>query len=605
MDKRLMLVFALIFIVLLLLQPQLTKYFGGKNPPATSPQMQPPMPAAPPAVASNSRGRGAAAPVGTKEAAAEQDVVVENDVYRITFTNKGAQAKSWILKQYKDDKGRPLELVPSATMVDIQQEGQIVQQPAVVRYGYPMSYFAYDDGLRNRLNSALYVVSAQNSSDGKTRTVTFDYASQGISAHKSFTFDLHSVPGAPDPNLYVIKTQSQVMQNGQAAPAFLCWPAAGFGDQTVPASFAAERIDTQFGDKVTRLEPKKITSGATDPGPFNWAGTVDAYFGAVFLPDQPNDVHMVTLHNEVAVPKNFDHPDPREVNKVSVLGVAFGSQSGVTSGRWFVGPKAVNVIDNIKANPASGQASGPNLGGMVDFGFFGIIAKPLFIWLRWTHEHWTPNWGWSIIILTVVINLVLLPLRLTSMKSALKMQRVQPQITALKKKYEKYSMKDPRKQEMNREMSALFKEHGVNPAGGCLPLIVQLPFLWAFYTMLGAAIELRQAPWFWIRDLSSPDPYHILPVLIVVSTFAMQRMTPSPGMDPSQQKMMNLMMPVMLGVFSWAVAAGLGLYWMLGTVIAIIQQQVMNRTSLGQEIRSVAEKRARRKGQGDGKAAIR
>ena len=357
MDKRLMLSFALIFVVLLLLQPQLSKYFGGKNPPATtSPQAQPPsVPAAAPASRTRAKAGGTAA-VGTKEAAAEQQIVVENDVYRITFTNKGAQAKSWILKQYLDDKGRPLELVPSSTVVDVQQDGQTVQLPAAVRYGYPMSYFTYDEGLRNRLNAALYVISTQDSKDGNARTVTFEYASQGISARKSFTFDLRSTAGVPDPNRYVVKAQSQVTQNGQGVAAFLSWPAAGFGDQTVPASFAAARIDTQFGDKVTRLDAKKVSSGATDPGPFNWAGAADQYFGAVFMPDQPSAVNMVTLHNEVAIPKNPEHPNPGEMNKVPVLGAAFGSQAGVTSGRWFVGPKAVSIIDNIKSTPASGQA---------------------------------------------------------------------------------------------------------------------------------------------------------------------------------------------------------------------------------------------------------
>lgn len=126
-------------------------------------------------------------------------------------------------------------------------------------------------------------------------------------------------------------------------------------------------------------------------------------------------------------------------------------------------------------------------------------------------------------------------------------------------------------------------------------MLIQLPFLWAFYTMLTVAIELRHQPWLWVKDLSAPDPLHILPVLIIASTWAMQKMTPTPGMDPTQARMMSLMMPIMLGVFSWAVAAGLGLYWLLGTVIAIVTQQALNRTKLGQEMRTIAEKRARRK----------
>ena len=151
------------------------------------------------------------------------------------------------------------------------------------------------------------------------------------------------------------------------------------------------------------------------------------------------------------------------------------------------------------------------------------------------------------------------------------------------------------KAEMNQEIGKLFKENGVNPAGGCLPMVLQMPFLWAFYTMLSATIELRHASWLWVKDLSSPDPIHLLPILIVLSTFGMQRMTPTPGMDQAQARMMNLMMPVMLGWFSWSVAAGLGEYWLLGTLIAIATQVALNRTTIGQEMRAVAEKRARRR----------
>jgi YidC/Oxa1 family membrane protein insertase len=583
MEKRLLLVFGLIVLVLMAFQPLLTKYAKKNAPPAPAPQQQQSAPVQPAAAQPVATPVPDAAGTAAKQAAAEQETVIENDLYRITFTNKGAQVKSWILKNYKDDTGRQLELVPTGATVETQQNGQTVLQSAVQKYGYPMSLWTYDEGLRKRLNSALYVSSATGNLAAPA-DITFEYADGDLMVRKTFRFD-HS---------YVVKVQTSVTSKGQAVPAYPAWP-AGFGDQTVPASFAAAKIDYQYGDKTQRIDPKKVSGGATIRGPFNWAATIDQYFGAAFLPDQPDDAVMVTLHNEVAIPKNLDKPDPKEISKEPVLGIAAGNLSGVSSGRWFVGPKTVDIIDNIKSTPASGQAVGPNLGTMVDFGFFSIISKPLFLWLKWTQQHWSPNWGWAIAILTVIINVALLPLRISSMKSALKMQKVQPQINAIKKKYEKYSMKDPRKQEMNKEIAAIFKENSVNPAGGCLPLLIQMPFLWAFYTMLSSAIELRHAPWLWVRDLSSPDVYHLLPILIVVSTWLMQKMTPATGMDPAQQRMMNIMMPVMLGFMSWNLAAGLGLYWMLGTVISIIQQQVMNRTAFGREMRAIAEKRAHKK----------
>jgi YidC/Oxa1 family membrane protein insertase len=131
--------------------------------------------------------------------------------------------------------------------------------------------------------------------------------------------------------------------------------------------------------------------------------------------------------------------------------------------------------------------------------------------------------------------------------------------------------------------------------GGCLPMLIQMPFLFAYYAMLGSALDLRQAPWLWIKDLSSADPYLILPILIIITGLATQRMTPQAGVDPSQQKMLNVMMPVMFGFISYRLAAGLCLYWCEGSMIAIVQQAIMNRTSLGREMREIALKRARKK----------
>jgi YidC/Oxa1 family membrane protein insertase len=181
------------------------------------------------------------------------------------------------------------------------------------------------------------------------------------------------------------------------------------------------------------------------------------------------------------------------------------------------------------------------------------------------------------------------------MKSMLKMQRVAPQIKSIQEKYKKYSLRDPRKAAMNEEISALYKKEGVNPAGGCLPLLIQMPFLWAYYSMLRDALDLRHAHWLWIHDLSARDPLFLLPILMVVSMFAMQKMTPQTGMDPAQQKMMTLMMPLMMGFIFFNLAAGLNLYYAETNLIQMAQQAVMNRTSLGREMREMLEKRARKK----------
>lgn len=578
MERRLLLVFALTFMVLLLMQPILSRFA-----PKTEPQKAPKTPAAqqapagenapapaPPSATKAASAKPPAITHATKQAESEAQTVIENGLYRITFTNQGAKVTSWVLKKYSDDHGNPLELV---------------HKTAASQYGYPLSLWTYDEGLRNQLNSALYVVSGGNASSSQAAGATlsapaevvFEYADQDIEVRKRFRFD-HS---------YAVQVETHVTRGGQTVPALPAWP-AGFGDQTAPPSYAAMQVGYEYGGKIERLSAKKVSGGNTLRTPYAWGGVYDQYFAAVFLPQRPEEGTLITLRNPIEIPKNRKHPDAEKV-KVEVLGTAAGSMNGPTTGRLFVGPKALEVVESVKT------ASGGDLRGLVNFGFFGIISRPLFLWLRWTNS-WVHNWGWSIIVLTIIINVALLPLRFASMKSALKMQRVQPQITAIKEKYNKFPMRDPRRREMNVEVQALFKREGVNPAGGCLPMIIQLPFLFAFYTMLGVAIELRHANWLWLSDLSAPDPYYIVPAGIVISTFLVQKMTPSPGMDPTQQRMMLFFMPIMLGFISWSLSSGLGLYWVVGNMMAMLMQWWMNRTHLGQEMKAVAAKRARRKG---------
>ena len=552
-----------------------SQFFLFKNKPkpssnpaeSTTTQQQKVPESAPPAAAN--QAPTAAAPAATspaKMASSETETVVENDVYRVVFTNRGAQAKSWILKKYKDDRGQPLDLVNHATE----------------SLGLPLSLFTYDESLRNKINSALYVGTASGpiAAPGE---LGFEFSDGTVAVRKTLKVDTS----------YVVWLETIVTVNGKPVQAYPSWP-AGFGDQGSGPSWASARIDYYAGDRVERLTTKKISGGNTLRGPFLWAGPQDQYFAAIFLPDLPSKAAMVTFRNEMQVPKDPAKPDPNNLTKVEVIGAAVGDVDGLTRERIFVGPKALDVLAQVRANQLNGDPGGPDLTHAVDFGFFSIIARPLFLWLRWTHDHIAPNWGVSIIILTVIINLALLPLRIASMKSALKMQKLQPQMKAIQEKYKKYPMRDPRRADMNAEISALYKEHGANPAGGCLPLVIQMPFLFAFYSMLGVAIELRQAPFMWLRDLSSPDKLFILPVLIVISTLFVQKMTPSAGMDPAQQRMMTIMMPAMLGFFSWSLASGLSLYWVVGNVIAIIQQYIMNHTGLGKEMRAEMEKRARK-----------
>jgi len=571
MDRNLLFVFLLMAVVIFGSQLLLKKYAPPQPPSAAHPNQQPIQPGAPstqataapneqPAITSANKPTPSAQQP-SKQASSESQTVIENDLYKITFSNRGAQATSWILKKFSDDQGKPLDLVNSA---------------AAAKYGCPLSLWTYDETIRTKLNSSLYVPSSNATTLSAPADLSFDYSDSGLTVSKTFHFD-HS---------YVVSVETSVLSNGSPVWAFPAWP-SGFGDQTTLPAYAAAQLEYQVNNDIERIPVKKVSGGNTLRGTYDWIDITGTYFAAVFIPDNPDNVTAITLRNVIELPGS----NPNETKPADVLGVAMG-QPGQSTERLFVGPKSLEVLESIHIPTIVGAEK--DLRGVVNFGSLGLIARPLFIWLRWTYKY-VHNWGWAIVLQTILITIVLLPLRITQMKSALKMQRVQPQAKAIQEKYKKYSMRDPRKQDMQKEIAALYKEHGVNPIGGCLPLLVQLPFLWAYYKMLGAAIDLRHAHWLWIHDLSSPDPYYILPLVMVVSMVVMQRMTPQPGMDPAQQRMMNVMMPLMMGFIFFKLAAGLNLYYALSNLIMIAQQAIMNRTTLGREMREIAAKRARKK----------
>jgi YidC/Oxa1 family membrane protein insertase len=583
-ERKLLLVLVLTFLGFIAFQAFLKKY-APTPAPQTQNQNQS-IPATPAATASSVPATPAPAAVTpnpvSRQASRETETVVENDLYKITFTNRGALVKSWVLKKFDNDA----------------QNGQLdlVNPAAAQKFGYPLSLWTYDETLRNRLNSAPYIASHEGQLSAPAQ-ITFEYADQDLVVRKSFSFD----------HTYVLNVETSVVYKGAEIFAAPAWP-AGFGDEVSPAAYAAAGIDYHsdastdraayiFPTFVLRLGVKSISSGNTIKGPFEWAGIGDQYFTATFIPDDPATAAMVTLHNAMDVSQkpglNPLGAGSKDSANVDVLGAAVGSLRGPTTERIYVGPKELAVLDAVRVPTIKNDS--PDLRGIVNFGWWGLLSRPLFLWLKWTYKHIVPNWGWAIVLQTLIITILLLPLRITQMKSMLKMQRIAPQIKAIQEKYKKYSLRDPRKAAMNEEISGLYKKEGVNPAGGCLPMIIQFPFLIAYYRMLGVALDLRHAHWLWITDLSARDPYFLLPILMVVSMFAMQRMTPQAGMDPAQQKMMTWMMPLMMGFIFFNLQAGLNLYYAETNLISIVQQAVMNRTKMGREMREMLEKRARKK----------
>jgi YidC/Oxa1 family membrane protein insertase len=625
------------------------------SPSAAPPASAPATAAAPfaPATAQPAVANPAAPAAPVVQASGETTTVIENELYRITFSNRGAQVTSWILKgpSYVDSDGKPLDLV---------------NQQAAKLFGYPLSFYSYDgasasiaavsrnnrvvtlstagnlpSGLSGRavaisgvsdssydgsyvvtqtgpntltytqdygdngsstggtlgtvngatavaLNQALFVPSATGELTTPA-TLTFKYSNGSLEATKTFSFDAS----------YVLHAEVQVVRGGVQERALLSWP-AGFGDQDDDprgTAYANAQFDSDRGGSDQHLAPKKITGGATLTEPFDWAGVSDPFFGAVFLPDSPATATTVTLNNQIDVSKTIKRMGfnagsaPTKAQDMPILGAAFGDTSGPTETRIFVGPKAISVLKSIHAaNPKV------TLEPLLEFGFWGFIGKYLFLALQLLHLHVAANWGWDIVILTALINVIMLPFRVKSMVSALKMQRIQPQMDAIKEKYKKYKVTDPKRNEMNTEIMDLQKREGVNMFGGCIPTLITFPFLMAFFYMVPKVVELRHAHWYWLPNLQAPDPYHILPILMVISQFLVQFYTPSPGVDPQQQKMMAFMMPAFSGYICWQYPSGLALYWSTSNLIGIAQQAVMNRTSLGREMREIAAKRARRKG---------
>jgi YidC/Oxa1 family membrane protein insertase len=285
------------------------------------------------------------------------------------------------------------------------------------------------------------------------------------------------------------------------------------------------------------------------------AGVEDQYFLAMFLsPDNPTAIKV----RKQEYPGDDGKPIP-------TLAVS-ASASETTAFRVYVGPKQREWL---------GKAD-PQLASVIDYGWFEFIARPLVAALLWIHSY-IGNFGWSIIILTIVLNFVLFPLRLKQQTSMLKMQKIQPQMKRLQDQYKKLKPTDPKRPEVQAEMMGLYKQHGVNPMGGCLPLLLQMPLLFGFYSALSYSIELRRAPWIlWIKDLSQYDPYYVIPILMAVAMIIQQKLTPTANVDPAQAKMMMIMPLMFTFMFLWY-SSGLALYWLTSNVLGIVQQGFINK----------------------------
>jgi YidC/Oxa1 family membrane protein insertase len=535
LEKRLPLALALMMLVLLVSQYLFKPAPGSKpvkpiNDNAAAKVVQKPEATVPAAQASSETIPAPAA--GQVQAASEITTEIDTQLYHVILSNRGAVVKSWVLKNYKDDAGKPLQVVDTAA-TDV---------PAPFSLEITGAKPAFDP------NKVLYQAKPTSAGLG----IDYEYSDGKTTIRKSFLFGKDS---------YLTSVKSVVLENGTPTPSLLMWR-GGFGDQKVRSESSKQRTvryDTTAGKLVSKTFKDAKNGPVTDTGNYTFGGLEDTFFAAVALPGNSSPLEIRTYSDDVKQP-NEEKPAP-----YVGVGLSTGAENDLS---LFVGPKDIDILKQVN----------PKLAQLIDWGFFGVIAKPLFLWLNWVKDHWTGNYGWAIMLVTLIINLALFPFRLTSLKSARKMQRLQPQIQAINAKYKGISMRDPRKAEQNQEIMALYKREGVNPVGGCLPMLVQIPFFYAFYRVLDIAIELRHAPWLWVPDLSSPEslPIHLLPLILIGTQFYSQKLTPAAGVDPNQQKMM-MFMPLMFGFMFYFASAGLVLYWLTSNLVGIGQQLIINR----------------------------
>ncbi len=480
-----------------------------------------------------------------------RDIVVESDRVRAIFRNRGASPVSWELKDHLDQEtGLPIDLVP----------------PELPAGELPPFSLVFDDpDLTARAAEALFRPSAAGVSlSDRAETLGFEFTdSSGLRITKEYEF-------APAASGYVVRFRAAAFVGGASLTPAIGWgPALGGVESSStgmvyregPRGVIFGRLLGAEGleeEGMTRPTASDVVARPAYRGQIGFAGVDNHYFVAVALIGRQET--EITYRYVPLPPLAPDGPS-RELLAFSLRAPGDG---GIDL-PFFIGPKEFDVLERVDAA----------LVRSIDFGWLGWLVVPLHRSLTWIHGY-VANWGWAIILLTVLVNIIIFPLRHKSVVSMRKMQEVQPEMKAIQERYAHLKATDPDKQKMNQEIMALYRERGVNPASGCLPMLLTFPILFAFFSLLRSAVEIRGQPFVgWITDLSMEDPLYITPIVMGASMVLQQKMTPTQA-DPMQQKIMMLMPVVFTFMFVWA-PSGLVLYWLTSNVIGILQTVVTNR----------------------------
>ena len=532
MERRIFLAVFLSFVVVYAFQ---TLFVPPEPPKPAAQQAQ--AKAVPPTLAEQPRvpAEPAAAARPLVSETAERDIVVDTDTVRAVFTNRGGRIKQWLLKHYAQDaSGRPVDLVPTSLPAD---------QPL------PFSLRIDEGGLTQTLNTAIYRASQS------AQTITFEYEdASGLRVRKQFTLD---------PHRYLITFGVQVQQGDRELNPYVQW-GPGLGDAGATSGggsiFTGNYVQPPHaivhdGKDVARITASEIAARAVHEGDFRFAGVDDHYFIAAAI----NPGRARVEYRALTLPAGSD---PNTQRHFVAHTYRFAQPPRDT--KFFFGPKSFDTLKSVDAEFVRA----------IHFGVFAMLAVPLLGALQWVYG-FLGNYGWAIVTLTVLINLAISPFRHWSVVSMRKMQAIQPQIKAIQDRYADLKVTDPARQKMNTEVMNLYREKGVNPATGCVPMLLTLPVLFAFYSFLSVAIELRGARFgLWIQDLSQPDPYYVTPLLMAATMFWQQKITPTSA-DPTQQRIM-MIMPIMMSVMFLSAPSGLVLYWFVSNLWAIGQQYFTN-----------------------------
>lgn len=498
-----------------------------------------------------------------------QDIVVESDAFRAVFSNRGGELVSWQLKDYLEE-GRPVELIPRELPPD---------EP------WPFTLSFDDEDLTYLAHEALFQSNTTNLrlEDASARLMLEYEDASGLHIRKVFTFDPAVSPYVVDVTIEAKLGLDRLEPTVRWGPALggVESQGSGLAFRQGPRGVVYGRVfdGAMLSDPgVERLERSDVATQSAYGGQFDFLGVDNHYFIAAALPEQRE---ATISYRAVPLPSLVPDGDPRDL---MAFDIAFSG--GVTDVRFFLGPKDFDILEGVSAP----------LVRSIDFGWLSVIVVPLHRTLKWVYG-WVGNYGFAIIAVTLLINLIIFPLRHKSVVSMRKMSEIQPEMKAIQERYAHLKATDPDKKNMNKEVMALYTARGVNPVSGCLPMLLTMPVLFAFYRLLSMSIEIRGAPFvLWITDLSVHDPMYVTPIIMGGSMLVQQRLTPSQA-DPMQQRIMMLMPIVFTFMFLWA-PAGLVVYWLTSNLLGIGQQVVTNRIIGPPKVRVVrppAERRVKTK----------